>query len=111
MTKTELLARVSSQELTDWMAYYALEPFGQERGDLQAGVVASTVYNVNRGKGDKALAPADFALKFGPSVMKTRAKRKRKAPDWQPYLAFAQGMVAIGYGKITTAKEREDGSR
>jgi len=39
---------MSSREYAEWMAYYRLEPFGEERGDLRAGVVAATVANVNR---------------------------------------------------------------
>lgn len=41
----QLLASVSSRELTEWQAYYSLEPFGEERADLRAGIVASTVAN------------------------------------------------------------------
>ena len=60
MTVRELLARVDSRELSEWMAYYQLEPFGNVREDLQAGIVASTIANVNRGKNDKAFQPSDF---------------------------------------------------
>ena len=60
MTVRELLARVDSRELSEWMAYYQLDPFGNVREDLQAGIVASTIANVNRGKNDKAFQPSDF---------------------------------------------------
>jgi hypothetical protein len=46
-----------------WMAYYAIEPWGETRDDLRAGVVASAVYNVNRSKqSDRVWSPADFLL-------------------------------------------------
>ena len=48
MTVAELLSRTTSRELSEWMVYYELEPFGEERADLRAGIVASTVANVNR---------------------------------------------------------------
>lgn len=66
MTVGELLERVSSRELSEWMAYYALEPFGQERGDLQAGVVASVMANAWKGaKERRTFEPGDFMLQFG----------------------------------------------
>tara|TARA_Y100001951_G_scaffold104083_1_gene114647 strand:+ start:8821 stop:9027 length:207 start_codon:yes stop_codon:yes gene_type:complete len=38
-----------------------LEPFGDERGDVQAGVIASTIANVNRNqKKSKAFSIGDF---------------------------------------------------
>ena len=56
MTVRELLARIDSKELSEWMAYYELNPFGTVRDDLQAGIIASTIANVNRGKNDKSFS-------------------------------------------------------
>ena len=63
MTVKEMLARMDSTELAEWMAYYGLEPFGQEREALHAGIIAATVANANAGKG-KAYQPADFMPDF-----------------------------------------------
>ena len=60
MTVRELLARIDSKELSEWMAYYEVNPFGSVRDDLQAGIIASTIANVNRGKNDKSFTPSDF---------------------------------------------------
>ena len=67
MTVGELLARISSRELTEWMVYAQVEPFGEERGDLRAGIVASTIANVNRDakKRRKPFEPEEFMPKFG----------------------------------------------
>jgi len=48
------------------MAYYRLEPFGWERADLHAGIVASTIANVNRDKKRRAkpYSPKDFIISF-----------------------------------------------
>ena len=43
-------------------AYYGLAPFGDVRGDAQAGIVASTIANVNRGRGVKPFSPSDFMI-------------------------------------------------
>lgn len=69
MTVREMLARVGSDELTEWQAYYRIEPWGGERGDVQAGIVATTIVNGLRGlsgsRGGKDVGPGDFLLRFG----------------------------------------------
>ena len=77
MTVGELLARISSRELTEWALYAEMEPFGETRADLRAGIVASTMANLYQKKGSKALAPADFMPKFGPK----EAKEPRSGAD------------------------------
>ena len=56
-------AEIDSREFSEWIAYHGLEPFGEERADLRAGIVAATVANVHRGRGQRALKPADFMPK------------------------------------------------
>ena len=81
MTVRELLARMDSRELAEWQAYYRLEPFGQERADLRAGIVASTLANIHRDPKRKAFAPEDFMPRFeGPEA--DRGPRSRPQP-WQ----------------------------
>lgn len=41
----QMLATMGSSELSEWMAFDSLEPFGERRADLRAGIVASTVAN------------------------------------------------------------------
>lgn len=48
-----------------WQAYYTLFPFGDRRGDLQAGIVSATVANVNRSKTTPLYNAADFMPRFG----------------------------------------------
>lgn len=42
-TVSELKDRIDAEELKYWMAYYAVEPFGEERADLRNAIVAQTV--------------------------------------------------------------------
>ena len=58
MTVRELENRLSSQELSEWMAYFSIEPFGSAREDYRAGLVAATVANCAGSK--KVLQPTDF---------------------------------------------------
>jgi hypothetical protein len=62
MTVRELLAKIDSRELTEWAAYYSLEPWGAEVEDWRAGMIASTIANVNRDpkKQRKPYTPKDF---------------------------------------------------
>lgn len=55
---------MSSQELTDWMVYAQVEPFGEERADLRAALISSVIANVNRDpkKRSKPFDVTDFML-------------------------------------------------
>jgi hypothetical protein len=55
----ELLARIDSAELTEWMAYERLEPFGGRGDDLRIGSTVAAIYNVNR---DSQKHPDGFAV-------------------------------------------------
>ncbi len=56
---------MSSREFSEWMAYYSLEPFGEERADLRIAILDSLIANANRDpKKGKALKPADFMPAF-----------------------------------------------
>lgn len=43
-----LLRMLTSRQITEWLAYYDLEPWGETRADLRAGIVASTLANCHR---------------------------------------------------------------
>jgi len=85
-TVEELLARISSRELAEWMAYAELEPFGEERADLRAGIVASTIANVNRGKNRKAYKAVDFVPKF-------ERKRRQSANEMLGFFKALEGKL------------------
>ncbi len=60
MPVRELLTRMGSDEITEWMAFYQIEPFGDMRADVRSGVIASTFANANRAKNSKPFTPEDF---------------------------------------------------
>lgn len=45
MTVAELGERMSSAEFSEWMAFYNIEPFGEERADLRQALTTSAVHN------------------------------------------------------------------
>lgn len=64
MTVAELLDRMSSAEFSEWMAYYTIEPFGEERADLRQALTTSAVANTLQAqtKKPKWTKPEDFML-------------------------------------------------
>ena len=60
MTVGELGQRMSSRELSEWMAYDRIEPFGNQW--QQTGMIASTIANVHRDSKKRAspFQPEDF---------------------------------------------------
>ena len=85
MTIAETYARISDKEFMEWMAFDRLDPIGPDRGDLHAGIIASTVANVNRGKDSQPFDAADFMPEFGP-------KRKQDENEMLRNLGLALGV-------------------
>lgn len=54
---------MSARQLAEWQAYCAVEPFGPPAEFWRAGMVASVLANVNRGKNSKPFKPEDFMPK------------------------------------------------
>lgn len=52
---------IDAREFAEWMAAYSVEPWGEERADLRAGIIASTTANVTAGNKTK---PGDFMPDF-----------------------------------------------
>ena len=83
----ELLEGITARELTEWMAYARLEPFGELRADLRAGIVAATTANVHRGRRQRPLKPEDFM----PYAKAERARqRNHKSLSARLRAAFSQ---------------------
>lgn len=59
-----MLRRRTAKWFREWEIYYELEPFGELRSDYRTASIVQMLYNVNRGKGQKALQLKDFLLKF-----------------------------------------------
>ena len=60
-TVSELLQRISSTELSEWVAFDQIEPIGEVRGDVRAGIIASTYASgTMKKKGGGKWSPLDF---------------------------------------------------
>lgn len=69
---------MSAQEYDDWWAYYQVEPFGEERGDLRAGIIASTLANIHRDpkRRPEGYKPLDF-MPYADRTSPAKALRER----------------------------------
>lgn len=94
MSVRRAMAEIDSAEFSEWMAYYRLDPQGQDRADLRAGIVASTVANASRGRKTRAFRPKDFMPDFG-KASKPQNWREQKAK----FKAFARAHNAVTKGK------------
>jgi len=95
MTRAELVNRMSSREITEWMAFGQLEPFGAEAGYIGHAIVASTVANRHRGSSEKNYEVSDFM-----------PKRKKKEPQSvEEMIQFAEMYTAALGGKDLRDKE------
>ena len=58
------LERISGRELSEWIAFDAVEPIGDRRLDLLFAYLMAVTVNLHRGKDDKAAKVEDFLLDF-----------------------------------------------
>lgn len=107
-----MLDEIGVEGILGWVAYSTLEPFGEVRADLRAGIVASAIVNVHRGKkSDPVSKPTDFMPDFSKAAKKT-ADRKPVTDQqtWTSIKAMAKA-VAIGMSKPKGKRELRNENR
>lgn len=60
------MERMSTAEFVEWMLYEQIEPFGERRADLRAGMNCATTANVHRTR-EQPYPPSDFMLPWEPA--------------------------------------------
>ena len=79
---------MSGLEFAEWLAFYSLEPFGEERGDLRMGILASLYANAHRDtRKAKTYEPKDFIPTFN-----------EPAQSMEEQMAIAQMMAELTGG-------------
>lgn len=95
MTLAELGRRMSSAELSKWIAFDSIEPIDSDkRSELSAGIVASTLANCHIRRGVQPLRPVDFMPDWDGS--------RKQAQTEDALLNVAKSLAASGLGTITT---------
>ncbi len=77
MMISDIETKMSAAELMEWMEDYNTEPWGERRADLRAGIIASTVYNMQRGRGP-AMKASDFMPDFDEKEPQTVAEMQAR---------------------------------
>lgn len=64
MTVAQLLNSMSSAEFSEWMAYYQIEPFGEEVADLRHAIGTAAIVNttIAAAGGKQRKKPEDFRI-------------------------------------------------
>jgi hypothetical protein len=58
----DMLKRMSSRLMAEWMAYYSLEPFGDQLQDIHLSNITASLANANRKRGSGTVQPKEFRL-------------------------------------------------
>lgn len=66
-----MLEQMPSCLFKEWVAYSQIEPFGEWRSDLRAGIISSTIANCNRSSKTERFSVKDFMPSFEPVEEKT----------------------------------------
>lgn len=59
-----MLRGMSARQFFGWLAFDAMNPLGERRGDMRAALVAQLLANINRPKGHRGFELKDFMLHF-----------------------------------------------
>ena len=89
----ELLASTDAAELTEAMAYYRIEPWGEWREDYRAALICYTLYRLLSAKTAAPLSVDDWMPEFD---------REAKTPS--DIMAVLAGMTAAAGGTIEKAR-------
>ncbi len=96
-----MLAEMPARLLTEWMLFYGLEPFGERRADLRAGIIAATVANANRSKRQRPYHAEQFMPKLGDDVP-AGAGLEEQAPEWETLFEKVRAINAAFGGEDRT---------
>jgi hypothetical protein len=91
---------MSSLELSEWQAFYNLEPWGDERADLRSGLAASALCNLWTAKGSHRYKASDFLMNFEETEPQTPDQMK----------AMLQALTTARKNRPTTKKAKKPSS-
>ena len=98
MTVGQLDRTMSSRELTEWMVYFSIEPFGPAQEDYRASLLASVVANCNGAK----TQPDDFIKPFSfaeyAAAKKEQEEQERFSRQQEAQMAILKRMMGAKNG-------------
>lgn len=100
MPRGEMLERMSGRELTEWMAFYSIEPFGGDTQYVGSAITSATVFNANRGKDVDPAKVEEFMPKWS---------RKESEQTPEEMIQFAAMFTEALGGTIAMKEQDENG--
>jgi hypothetical protein len=88
-----MLAGMSSRQFSEWMAYAAVEPFGEERDDYRLAHGLAVIVNLFRGKNDQPVRLVDLLPKVGVLADETGASSLAETPAIHPNVQRFEAMM------------------
>ncbi len=106
------MSQIDSREISEWQAYYSIDPFGDQRADIRMAILASAVVAPHIERGKTAPKPADF-MPFPDEVIEPArterpAHRKEIPLEGKIGAAVAKRMFKHIQGKKKDAKPIQD---
>ena len=88
MIRSEMLERMPASEFNEWMILEKIEPFGDRRADVLAGMICSIIANVNRGPKARPMPVDKFIPKW------EEQPRQQTSSDMLRFIQLAQSVQA-----------------
>lgn len=89
---------LTSEDVTDWLADYELDPWGEWRDDYRMGVLAASNVNLWRGEGEEPVSPFDFIFDFSQTP-----EPESESQSWEEQLALVELLnIALGGQDLRT---------
>jgi len=97
-----MLAAMSGEQLKEWMEFYQLDPWNEERADFRAAIVAHTVAVANgvKRKGGGEIKLKDFMPEFG---TQPKAKQPRQTAGQ------IKSLFNLAFGHLMHRQEKPNG--
>ena len=94
----EAQARCDSREFAEWIAFWSIEPWGEQLADLRCGIIGSLIANIHAKEGKK-FTVEDFMPVYGES------KAEPQSPEQMQ--AIFKALAKQGQRKPFPAPERQ----
>ena len=98
MSPREVLAKHTSMELSEWEAFYEIEPFGPRTESWLLAQIAATLININRKKGKTPVHPEDL-------LPWEVAQKTQRPPDVKTMEAYFKSLHEHYSGKAQRNKD------
>jgi hypothetical protein len=104
MTVAELGRRMSSAEVTEWQAFYRLEPFGRTADDMSRAVPGQIAVNMHLKKGARPIPLDEIVVDWSGELREQREKKGQSVETMKSILKAMHTAQSKKYGTKTRPK-------